>query len=131
MPEIILPPGVVPTDHPASPHYYRGAQGREFIPAGSRCWASIPVLQFLRGKPWDSLALRFVSGLRPSFIRVTNGWVTTDAHPWRVTVGLDETGDKIRDITQEMEFDGPGNGHQLTMEYHRQYGCLPGQEGTK
>lgn len=63
---------------------------------------SIPVLEFLNGKPWNEAALGFVHSLRPSCIRVTTGSIKLDSRCWRVTVVVDEN-DVIDEITQEVE----------------------------
>jgi hypothetical protein len=62
---------------------------------------SIKVLEFLKGKPWNDVALGFVHSLRPTSIRVTDGTIKLDARPWRVTVTVDEK-DIIQEITQEV-----------------------------
>lgn len=62
----------------------------------------IPVLEFLKGHKWDAVALAYVHGLRPSFIRVTEGMVHADARMWRVTVTVSKDG-RIEGIRQEVE----------------------------
>ena len=65
---------------------------------GSLC---LEVLPFLKGKKWDEVALGYVHSLRPSCIRVTDGFYTDDAVNWRVTVHL--SAGRIRSIEQEVE----------------------------
>jgi len=81
-------------------------------------YASIEVLEFLKGRKWDQLALNWVHSVRPSCIRVTDCGVTCDAWGWRVTVYVDK--DKtIKKITQEVEVGLTGgyeNGHDLTCK---------------
>ena len=70
--------------------------------ARSRGYTSIPVLEFLKGKPWNNMALNFVSALRPSGIRVTRDEITSDAVSWRVTVYLEDDDRTIQRIEQEV-----------------------------
>ena len=63
---------------------------------------SIPILEFLTGKPWGAIALAYVHGMHPSCIRVTTGIMTLDAWRDRVTVLIDEHG-IIEKITQQIE----------------------------
>ena len=65
-------------------------------------FACIPVLEFLRGLPWNNLARNYVTALRPSRIRVTEGIIKLDAVTWRVTVWLEEDGRTIHKIDQEV-----------------------------
>jgi hypothetical protein len=84
---------------------YFSAQGKKYEPESSRYgFLSVELLGFLTGKPWDEVALAYVSALRPSYIRVIrhNGSQTMDAMNDRVTVHLGED-DKIEDITQEVQ----------------------------
>lgn len=66
-------------------------------------YLSIDVLPFLKGKPWDSVALAYVHSLRPSSIRVTTGLIKLDARSWRVTIYVEEDNITIRNIEQEVE----------------------------
>lgn len=77
----------------------------------------LPILEFLKGKPWDEVALACVSAFHPSAIRVTRGECTLDAYEQRVTVYLDED-DKIESIEQEVTVslpDGIIHGHALRI----------------
>lgn len=65
-------------------------------------FASIKVLEFIYGKPWNKYALCLVHSLRPSYIRVSNGGIQCDARIWRVTVFVDGN-NLIRNIIQEVE----------------------------
>lgn len=79
-------------------------------------WTSIPVLEFLRGKPWNNLALCYVTGLRPDCIRVSTGCQTLDAWPNRVSVLLEDDGRTIHGIEMEVQVmlvPGVENGHDL------------------
>jgi len=75
----------------------------------------VNVLEFLKGKKWDNIALSYVHSLRPSSIRVTTGCQTCDAWTWRVTVIVDKD-DIIQEISQEVEVglpDGVVHGQAL------------------
>jgi hypothetical protein len=82
---------------------YRHHQGVRYndalVQAAGR--TSIEVLPFLKGRPWNNLALAWVHALRPSTIRA-GGEQTTDSRLHRVSVELDNEG-KILNITQEVE----------------------------
>jgi hypothetical protein len=86
--------------HHARPYVQEGETDEE-----KRCgWMTIPVLEFLKGRPWNNAALNLVRALRPSCIRVTTGPIKTDACSWRVTVTVDERDKRtIKDIEQEVE----------------------------
>lgn len=49
-------------------------------------YAVIPVLDFLKGKPYDDYAKAYIYGLRPSSVRVSTGCIKCDARVDRVTV---------------------------------------------
>lgn len=92
-------------------------QGQEFKPWNYRGWTSIEVLEFLKGKAWDDVALGYVHSLRPSHVRVTDGMVQLDAQVWRVTVFVTEA-NTIERIEQEVEVglpDGVPHGHGLAI----------------
>lgn len=81
-------------------------------------FASLKVLEFLVGHPWDDIALAYVHALRPGAIRVVRDEETMDSWPWRVTVYVStENGvDVIEGIRQEVEVwlpDGVENGYEL------------------
>lgn len=70
--------------------------------------ATLPVLTFLEGKPWNDLALSAVNSLRPSsIITITaphpnSGWnPPDDRRDWRVVVYLKSDGRTIKRIEQE------------------------------
>ena len=63
---------------------------------------SLEVLQFLKKRKWDEIALAYIHSLRPSCIRVIKGECTCDAVDWRVTVYVDST-DIIEKVEQEVE----------------------------
>lgn len=67
------------------------------------CSPNLPVLEFLKGKPWGNLALACVTSLRPSMIRVLTPDMAEkcDSVPWRVTVYLSE-GHLVRSVYQEV-----------------------------
>ncbi len=89
-----------------------------FTGADGYCQPNIPVLDGLYGKPWDDLALAFVSTLRPSFIRVTTGDIKTDSRLWRVTVWLEPDGRTIQSIDQEvLAYGSDGNGGDMSRYY--------------
>lgn len=74
-------------------------------------YASLPVLPYLKGHPYNDLAKRIIHSLRPSVVRVSYDYLTCDACCWRVTVMLDKD-HKIESITQEVEVGG-GTGMDL------------------
>ena len=94
-----------------------GCDGDHYEQPAAICWGDIRVLEFLKGRPWDDLALGFVHALRPSKIRVLehNDCQQCDARIWRVTVYLNEAG-LIDYIEQEVELgatDKHRNGHEM------------------
>lgn len=97
----------------AADYYTISSEWFEDFPA--RGYTSIPVLEFLKGREWDDIALAFVHGLRPECIRVTRGEQTCDSRTWRVTVIINED-NIIEEITQEVSVglpDGIDNGYEL------------------
>jgi len=107
---------------------YKVRHHKEFELSGSSSFIKIDVLELLWGQPWNNLALRYVSSLRPSCLRVTKDWTTADAHSWRVTVYLEEDDRTIRKIHQEVEVDSSGaiNGHDLIcqLKHQKEHGDL-------
>ncbi len=97
---------------------YIGHCGRELPKPKRTISTSLPVLQHLYGMPWNNLALSAVTALRPSYLRVTSGMVTTDHRLWRVTVYLGEDGRRIRDIRQEVSLASIGcrTGHDFNYK---------------
>ena len=81
---------------------YHHRQGVSYERPPGRGFDTLAVLQFLRGKKWDALALAYVHSLRPSSIRVSKGEMTLDGMLWRVTVRVSDD-DEILNITQEVE----------------------------
>ena len=97
------------------PDDYRGYVGVAYENGGPCGFVSAEMLHFLKGRPWDEIALAYVHGLRPSFIRVTRGEWAMDARTWRVSVLVDEH-NIIQRITQEIQVrlpDGVEHGHHL------------------
>lgn len=84
----------------------------------NRVWVSIPVLEFLWGRPWNNVALNYVMALRPSVIRVTAGCVTSDARVWRVTVYLEEDERTIKSISQHVGAWGIGCRYGADLKLH-------------
>ena len=79
---------------------------------------NVEVLPFLKDRKWDEVAWAYIHSLRPRSIRVRqyDEILEANASCWRVTVLLD--GDKIREITQEVEvglYDGMNHGHDLRL----------------
>lgn len=94
----------------------------EYTPPSNRGSLSVEVLDFLKGKPWDDVALAYVHSLRPTSIRVTTGTVKLDARTWRVTVIVDDK-DIIESITQEVEVGLPeGVAHGEALDAALEYG---------
>ena len=88
------------------------------VPTGAGC-TSIPVLEFLKGMPWDEFAMNFVYGLRPSKVRTSTGELTSDMCTNRVTVILEKDEKIIRYIEQEIEVGLLGefsNGYEIDVE---------------
>ena len=85
------------------------------------CYPTFPVLTFLNGTEWNYDALACISSLRPSSIRVTTGWITTDSRLWRVTVYVDDN-NIIKNIEQEVYVDTKEcmDGHTLLMKYKKE-----------
>ena len=82
-------------------------------------YATMPVLEFLWGKPFDDAARAWITGLRPSKIRVSTGAVKCDGIPWRVTVMLAQDG-TVDEITQEIKVlipESVENGWDLERRY--------------
>lgn len=101
-----------------SPLRYYDTQGKDYPNSVyPRSYTSVEVLEFLRGQPWDDIALNWVHSLRPSMIRVVTGAETSDAKTWRVTVCVDES-NIIRSIRQEVEvrIEGCEHGHDLQVK---------------
>lgn len=67
-------------------------------------YQSVEQLPSLKGMLWDAVALGYIHGLRPSYIRVVPNDCaeTTDSRLWRVTVYLNED-HTIKSIQQEIE----------------------------
>jgi hypothetical protein len=63
---------------------------------------TIQPLVFLHGRKWDEIALGYIHALRPSHLRVVEGGVQCDSQMWRVTVFLENDGETIREIEQEV-----------------------------
>ena len=87
-----------------------------------RGYMEVPVLEFLKGKKWDEVALAYVHALRPTAIRVTSGIETLDCRIWRVNVHVNNYEDLIiEEIEQEVEVglpDGIQHGEALRMALH-------------
>lgn len=71
----------------------------------SFCWTSIKVLKELEGKPWNNLALSYLSVLRPSSIVVIGKGqpIHLDCQSWRVHVFLKDDNRTIDYIEQEVQ----------------------------
>lgn len=96
---------------------FGGKWGVRYVEPEAQSYTVIDVLPFLRGRPWDEIALAYVHALRPSTIRVNNTdcW-KLDARNWRVSVLLAADDRTIRRITQEVAVglpDGISCGHDL------------------
>jgi hypothetical protein len=78
-------------------------------------YTSIDCLEFLKGQPYDELAMGYVQSLRPSMVRICKDRATLDMRQWRVTIWLDEKSN-IKRIEQEVHVglpDGIANAHEL------------------
>jgi len=88
---------------PLNPEKYHCTLGVKYDDeAQATGYTDIEVLPFLKGKKWDEIAVGYVHGVRPDTIRVTTGMCKANAHPWRVTVIVDDE-NTILKITQEVE----------------------------
>jgi hypothetical protein len=101
------------------PAIFVHSQGVQYKSSDNSSFTVIEVLPELKGKPWNAVALAYISGLRPSYIRVlkSKDWQTMDGMSWRVSVRLD-TENRIQEITQEVCVSLPENistGHHLQM----------------
>jgi len=99
------------------PEQYRTKHFKEYVKPGRIGFSDVPVLEFLKGRKWDKIALGYVHSLRPSGIRVTTDYITADAYSWRVTVIVDSD-DIIKSISQEADVglpDGVNHAHGLNM----------------
>lgn len=98
-------------------------------------YTSIEVLGFLKGEPWNNLALRFIQALRPSAIRASSGALTCDAMTWRVTVFLENDNVTIYKITQEVQIEAVGlrGSRDLweQLEYQKEHKTLDGFKQTE
>lgn len=56
----------------------------------------IPVLEFLKGRPYDDYAKAYIYGLKPSSVRVSTGWIKCDARVDRVTVYVEDYNGLLR-----------------------------------
>ena len=68
------------------------------VKSNHRSYTNIIVLEFLKGKKYDEVAQSYISGLRPSVIRISeDGMVTLDSCPWRVTVIMEENNPALKE----------------------------------
>jgi len=106
---------------------YRGqpvniCQGQRFQPFNCYGFTVVESLPFLKGRPWDDIALGYVHALRPTSVRVIayREGAQLDSRTWRVTVHLDEKGN-IRSIEQEVQVGLP-DGHRSCRELNQLVG---------
>ena len=105
---------------------YGGSVGEMYAFYGTTGYTSLPVLNFLWGKLWDELALKYIHSVNPTLIRVIKDGCpeTTDSVHGRVTIYLKEDGKTIHHIKQEVSVAG-GCGHDVNCEYKKRYGEYP------
>jgi hypothetical protein len=107
------------------PKSFIGASGT--VPPPESEWShrsgtSIQVLDFLKGKPWDEIALAYCMALRPTKIRVSKNGVHMDSQSGRITVWLAK-GDKISSIDMEVSVPlPPGIRHGAALDDAANYG---------
>ncbi len=65
-------------------------------------YISVPIAEFLVGRPWNEEALQYMHCFQPSAIRVSDGWLTCDGYSRRITVITDPDTKLITKITQEV-----------------------------
>ena len=100
---------------------YRGRLGAQYEKPDVIGSTVIRVLPFLNGKKLDNLAMSYIHSLRPSVIRVTNGFITLDARNWRVTVMLEKDDETIKYIEQEVDI-ANSCGYDLNRAFIERYG---------
>lgn len=86
-----------------------------YTPPPRTGFLTLPVLQWAWGWPLDDLTWNLVDSLRPSSVRVSTGFIATDARPWRVTIYV--RGDRVERIEQEVVVGlrgGLPHGHALS-----------------
>lgn len=86
-------------------------------------YTSIDVLEILRGRPLDGIAVGMIHALRPSRVRIIKDGegATCDAVTWRVTVRVDEH-NVISGIYQEVQIGCPPgiqNGYEMDRALER------------
>ena len=86
----------------------------------SNGYTIVPVLHYLKGKPWDDMAMNYVHSLRPSYIRTSTGKIDADSKPWRVTVFLKEDEKTIDYIEQEVEVGLKGCKNGMDLGIHKE-----------
>lgn len=80
-------------------------------------YLNIPVLEFLKGRKWDEIALAYCHAMNPTSIRVTSGLIKLDSRIGRITVYVDDE-NKIEGIEQEVEIglpEGVEDGYELSQ----------------
>lgn len=83
---------------------YRSNHRKEWKPDPSTGYTSMPVLPQFWGKKLDNSLVAYLHTLRPSSVRISDGCVTCDSSPWRVTVFTDKKDgvEIITNISQEV-----------------------------
>jgi len=98
---------------------YKGSA--KYVEPNSQGYAVVEVLNFLKGRRLDNIALNYIHSVRPSRIRIVpmNGGITCDAITWRVTVytakpnslEIDNETPLIKRIEQEVQVGCVGYKH--------------------
>lgn len=83
---------------------YRSNHRKEWKPDDAVGYTTMPVLPQFKGKKLDNSLVAYLHTLRPSSVRISEGCVTTDSSPWRVTVLTKKVDgvEIIESITQEV-----------------------------
>lgn len=100
---------------------YRSTRGFFYTqpPRASTGYSTVAILQELYGLPLSNLVLSFVHGFNPRMIRVTEGEVTTDSQPGRVTIFVDAE-NRVVSIEQEISvLYGCGHDVQVALRQAR------------
>lgn len=122
----IPPPNLAAQAETTEADRYKGQGGYgNHEPCDRHCYATLPMLTFLNGQPWDAMALNYVDAIRPEAVRVLtvddNGHyvVNSDAIRNRVTVILESDGRTIRSIEQELSPGARGVHCGAQLDRHR------------
>jgi hypothetical protein len=97
---------------------YRSHHRKTWEEDGSQGYTTMPVLPQFIGKKLDNSLVAYLHTLRPSSVRISEGTVTCDSSPWRVTVFTKKVDgvEIITSISQEVCI-GFGSGYAVGVAY--------------